>query len=202
MDDYMQLEGLAVKIIPVKSQGERAFGLIGNGRVAGNKVVDRITNKFKWGNFDKVQTFVNKSYQPSIQTTQFVILRTAMDLVKKGDKENAVKILDKNFEAFPNFNFPYNAQTMYFLDSYVQAGAYEKAKKHIAILADNLAENLKFYNTLSTFDRDNTFRQDFMSDMQTKEQLMGLVTQAGDAAYKAELEKKFAAYSMQQLLKQ
>ncbi len=202
MDDYMQLEGLAVKIIPVKSQGERAFGLIGNGRVAGDKVVDRVTNKFKWGNFDKVQTFVNKSYQPSIQTTQFVILRTAMDLNKKGDKENAVKILDKNFEAFPNFNFPYNAQTMYFLDAYMQAGAYEKSKKHIAILADNLAENLKFYNSLSTFDRDNTFRQDFMSDMQTKEQLIGLVGQAGDTAYKAELEKKFAAYSMQQLLKQ
>ena len=78
----------------------------------------------------------------------------------------------------------------------MQAGAYEKAKKHIGILADNLLENLKFYNSIDVSDRNNTFRQDFMSDMQTKEQLLNMVEKAGDKTYKEELDKKFAAYKL------
>jgi hypothetical protein len=180
----------------VKSTSEKPFGLIGNGRVAGDKVLDRVMNKFRWGNFDKEQMFVNRSYQPSIQTTQFAILRTALDFARKGEKEKAVKILDKQFEAFPNFNFPYSAQTMYFIDAYVQAGAYDKAKKHIQILADNLYNNLQFYNSLESTDKNGSFQQDFMSDMQTKEQLLRIVEQSGDSAFKAELDKKFAAFKL------
>ena len=200
LDDYMQLEGLAVKIVPVKSPSEKPFGLIGNGRVAGDKILDRVMNKFRWGNFDKEKVFVNRSYQPSIQTTQFALLRTAIDFARKGEKDKAVKILDKQFEAFPNFNFPYNSQTMYFIDAYVQAGAYNNAKKHIQILADNLHANLQFYNTLDEENKSNTFQQDFMSDLQTKEQLIRLVEQAGDTAYKAELDKKFAAFKIEAML--
>lgn len=200
LDDYMQLEGLAVKIVPVKSPSERPFGLIGSGRVAGDKVFDRITQKFRWGNFDKEKMFVNRSYQPSIQTTQFVILRSALDLARKGEKEKAAQLLDKNFEAFPNFNFPYDAQTMYFLDAYIQAGHYDKAKKHIQILADNLLNNLKFYMSLDESDRMGTFQRDYIQDLQTKEQLINLVGTAGDAGYKQELEQKFGAYKIDQLL--
>ena len=199
LDDYMQLEGLAVRIIPVKSPSEKQFGLIGSGRVASEKVLDRVTNKYRWGNFDKEKTSINRSYQPSVQTTQFVILRSALDMVRKGEKENAAKLLDKGFEAFPNFNFPYNAQTMYFLDAYIQAGAYDKAQKHVKILADNLFANLKFYNSLSAGEK-GSFQQDFMQDLQTKEQLIRLVDQAGDKALKAELDQKFADYKIEQML--
>jgi Protein of unknown function (DUF2723) len=202
LDDYMQLEGLALRLVPVKSQGERQFSLIGSGRVEDNKVYDRVMNKFRWGNFDKEKTFINRSYQPSVQTTQFVILRAALDLAKKGDKDRAVKLLDKNFEAFPNFNFPYNAQTMYFIDAYVQAGAYENSKKHIKILAQNLFENLTFYNSLKQEDKRGTFQNDFMQDLQTKEQLIKLVEQMKDTAYKAELDKKFEAFKIETILPQ
>jgi hypothetical protein len=202
LDDFMQLEGLALRLIPVKTQGERQFSLIGSGRVADDKVYDRVMNKFRWGNFDKEKTFINRSYQPSVQTTQFVILRTALDLARKGDKDRAVKLLDKNFEAFPNFNFPYNAQTMYFIDGYVQAGAYDKAKKHIQILADNLFENLTFYNSLKQEDKKGSFQNDFMQDLQTKEQLLKLVEQMKDTAYKAELDKKFEAFKIETILPQ
>ena len=124
-----------------------------------------------------------------------------MEMVRLGQKEKAAQLIDKMFEGFPNMNFPYGSQTMYFLDAYIQAGAYDKAKKHINILADNLAANLKFYNSLPQEDRMGTFGQDYQSDMQTKDQLIALVTRAGDLALKDELEKKFGAYQIQPGLK-
>ena len=196
LDAFMQLEGLATRIVPIKSQSERAFGIIGSGRVATDKVYDRVMKQFKWGNFDKEKTFVTNSYQPSVQTTQFVILRTVMEMIKKGDKVKAIELLEKNFEAFPNFNFPYDIQTMYYLDAYVAAGGFDKGKKHANILANNLLENFKFYNSLSQEDREVSFGQDYMRDMQAKAQLIDLAGRAGDNEYKAELEKKFAPYNL------
>ena len=196
LQDFMQLEGLATRFIPIQSVSERTFGIIGSGRVDKDKVFNNIMTKFKWGNFDKEKTFITNSYQPSVQTTQFTILRTVLDMVRTNDKARAVQLLDKNFEAFPNFNFPYDGQTLYFLDAYVAADAFDKAKKHVNILADNLLENLKFYNSLDRETLEGTFGQDYARDMQTKEQLLALVDRAKDAAFKAELEQKFAAYKM------
>jgi hypothetical protein len=196
LQDFMQLEGLATRFIPVQSPSERTFGIIGSGRVNKDKVYNNIMTKFKWGNFDKEKTFITNSYQPSVQTTQFTILRTVLDMVKSNDKARAVQLLDKNFEAFPNFNFPYDGQTLYFLDAYVAADAFEKAKKHVNILANNLLENFKFYNSLDRETLEGTFGQDYARDMQTKEQLLQLVDRAKDTAFKAELEQKFAAYKM------
>jgi hypothetical protein len=196
LQDFMQLEGLATRFVPIQSVSERTFGIIGSGRVNKDKVFDRIMTKFKWGNFDKEKTFITNSYQPSVQTTQFTILRTVLDMVKSNDNVRAVQLLDKNFEAFPNMNFPYDGQTLYFLDAYVAANAFDKAKKHVNILADNLLANFKFYNSLDRATLEGTFGQDYARDMQTKEQLIALVDRAKDPALKAELEQKFAAYKM------
>ncbi len=196
LQDFMQLEGLATRFIPIQSQSERTFGIIGSGRVNKDKVFDRIMTKFKWGNFDKEKTFITNSYQPSVQTTQFTILRTVLEMVRTNDKVRAAQLLDKNFEAFPNMNFPYDGQTLYFLDAYVAADAFDKAKKHVNILADNLLANFKFYESLDRATLEGTFGQDYARDMQTKEQLLALVDRAKDAGLKAELEQKFAAYKM------
>jgi hypothetical protein len=197
LDAFMQLEGMGVRLLPIQSQSDRSFGIIGSGRVASDKVYDVVMNKFRWGNFDKEKTFISKNYQPSVQTSQFVILRAAMDLVAKGQNDKAVALMEKMFEGFPNMNFPYSSQTLYFLDIYERAGALGKAKKHIQILADNLYANLNFYNSVSLEDRQNTFGQDMASDMQAKDQLIALVAKSGDTALKEELEKKFAAFKIQ-----
>jgi hypothetical protein len=204
LDNYMQLEGLATRLTPVLSKGDQAFGpMMGAGGVAPDKIFDRVMNKYRWGNFDKEKTFISKNYAPSVQTTQFSILRAVQELINSNQKDKAAQLLDKMFSGFPNFNFPYaesSIQTLYFLDAYVKAGAYDKGKKHFQLLADGLLAKLNFYNSLSADDRAATFQQDQMMDMQAKEQLIRLVEQAGDSAYKQELEQKFAAFKIEGIL--
>ncbi|MBV6653104.1 MAG: hypothetical protein KI786_05080, partial [Mameliella sp.] len=70
LDDYMQLEGLALRIVPVKTPSETQYGIIGSGRVDGEKVYENVMNDFKWGNFDQEKLFVDRSYAPSVQSHQ------------------------------------------------------------------------------------------------------------------------------------
>ncbi|MEZ4907423.1 MAG: DUF2723 domain-containing protein [Saprospiraceae bacterium] len=53
LNDYTQLEGLGMRIIPVKTPSARGMGIFGSGRVDGNLIYDNIMDKWKWGNFDK-----------------------------------------------------------------------------------------------------------------------------------------------------
>ena len=128
LSDYMQLEGLGIRIVPIKSKSDQAYGIIGSGRVDGQAVYENVMNKFKWGNFDKEELFVDRSYAPSIQSHQLVIRRAAFQLIREGETEKALELIDKYFEVFPDMNFTYDYRAFYMISVYLQAEAYDRAK--------------------------------------------------------------------------
>ena len=195
LDDYMQLEGLALQIVPVATKSDTRFSVIGNGRVATDKLYENITKKFRWGNFDKKRLFVGRSYMPSIQTTRYSILRGAQELLRSGQKEKASSLLDTYFKGFPHMNFPYDSDIIPFLQAYIQAGSYDKAKVHMKILAKEMAEYLKFYTSLDNDDLEAGFSNDFSYALRTTEDLQNMAMQANDKAYADELKEMFKAYA-------
>jgi len=199
--DYLQLEGLASRIVPVKSksgQGPSGTGGVTHmGRVAPDKVLASV-KKFKWGNFDKEDLFVDHSYGAAIQSQREVVIRAAQDFVSKNQKGKAIELLDLYFAGFPDMNFEYDYHTMRLLSIYLQADGYEKAKSHFKILEKNMLDNMKFYTSIdksvvqSSFKNDHSMAQAVMSNM------VSMVRQAGDEAYSKELQEKFAPYLPQQ----
>lgn len=205
LQNYAQLEGLAVRIYPVNTSDpmmQRNFGIIGAGRVQSDSVYKAVTEKFRWGNFNTHKTYIDKNYRPSVNTTQFVTLRTALDMLQRGDKQRPVQLIDKVFEAYPNYNFPYDRETLYFLDVYLQAGAtgLEGFKKHTKILAQNLLENLQFYKSVSPrIKAARGIDQDEQIDLRLKDELIRMAAQAGDAGFKTELENMFKDFPTPQM---
>ena len=195
LDNYMQLEGLAARFIPVNAPTVKfLYGMLNAGRVDDNKVYDRVMHQFQWGNFDKEKTFVTRSYTPAVQSTQFVILRTASDMIEKGQKEKAIQILDKSFEAFPNMNFPFGIETTYSLDIYQKAGGYQHSKPIINQLVNNVLQGFKFYNSIPLADRERTFQRDMQMDIQSYYSIRRLAETEKDTAFLADLDKKFEPY--------
>ena len=77
----MQLEGMGLRVIPAYSRSDRSFSIYGSGRVATNKLFNHMMNDWKWGNFDKVKTHVDKSYLAEIQAMKLTMLRGAYALL-------------------------------------------------------------------------------------------------------------------------
>lgn len=194
-DKYCELEGLALRLIPIRSQGDRQFGsMLGAGRVDTDKVLDNVMNKFRWGNFDQEELFVDNSYGPSVQSLQFIMIRTGEALIAEGRNDDAVKMADEFFKRFPNFNFPYDYQTAYMLNVYIQAGAYDKAKPHIEILAQNLADELNFYSSVSPRILQSSFAQQQRYAQNAATTLLSFVQQADDQETLQKLQALFGAY--------
>ncbi|MBI1225347.1 MAG: DUF2723 domain-containing protein [Bacteroidetes bacterium] len=196
LEDYMQLEGLGLRITPIKSQSEQGLYVYGYGRVNTDLLYDNVMNKFKWGNFDTHPTFIDRSYGPSIQSMRVVMLRGARRLADKGEKEKAVNLIEKYLQSFPNYNFPYDWNTMQMLNVMVAAGGYEKAKPHLKILAEETRQQLTFLNGLDPrlTGKDGTFEQDLQLFMNVKDLLTRAVESQKDEEFKKELDTMFEPF--------
>ncbi len=192
--DYLQLEGLALRLVPIRSRSEgNSFGIIGSGRVDTEIAYRNIMEKWHWGNFDKERLFVDRSYMPSLQTMRVAIIRVARQLINEGKKDKAIALADRYFEVFPEFNFPPDQFSAYMADIYSRAGANDKAAKQIRSIAKTQEELLRFYKS-QTPDFQKGYEQDFRFAAGTAQTLIGIAQYMKDDSLRQELENKFNPY--------
>ena len=145
--NYLQLEGMAQRIVPVYTEGSETAGAMSMGRTEVDSMYRNMMERFKWGGFDKYKLFVDESYSPSIQTQQYAFWRLIMTLKAMGDKDRALKALERMYEAFPHMNFPIDeSYARVGLNLFIEFNASEKAKPHVLNLATASAEKLKYFN--------------------------------------------------------
>ncbi len=197
LGDYMQLEGLGLRFIPLKQTGPRSqFGIHGNGGIDTEKIYERVMNKFKWGGFDEHRQFVTSSFLPSYYAHKTLIERTAIEMIAKGEQAKAVEMLNKYFEVFPHMNFPYDARILNLLRIYDQAGAYEQAKPHMITLADETEEYMEFYRSLSQQDLNSGFVEDQRSWLQVIDELQRLANKNADTEFANELKTRLDQFKI------
>lgn len=138
--------------------------------------------------------FVDNSYGASIQAHKMIIWRAAEDMLRNGETEKAVAITDQYFEGFPHFNFPYDGRTLPHINVYMQAKEYEKAKKHLRLLAGETADWMQFFDSLSEDDLQAGFINDFQLANSTVQQILSIVPTMGDAEFTEEMTNLLGSY--------
>ncbi|HUN17003.1 MAG TPA: DUF2723 domain-containing protein [Saprospiraceae bacterium] len=194
LDDYTEMDGMALRIVPFKSQSERNMYIYGAGKMDYDYTYDVIMNKYKWGNFDKQQLFVDKSYGPSVQAFRMIMMRLANGLLAKGDTERASAVAMKYFESFPNMNFQYDGRAMPFIQALLMAKKYDEAKKHIKILGDETLDMLEFFETLSPSEIQAGFQQDKAFAASSIPEILQAAKETGDSQFASDLEAKLKKF--------
>jgi hypothetical protein len=170
--------------------------VVGSGRVDTEAVYENVMNKFRWGNFDKYDLYVNDSYMPSVQSHYFMMRRTAMEMLRRGERERAIELADKYFEGFPHMNFPYDYRAFTMIQVYLQAGDYDRAKPHLEILAGEIADQLEFFESIDSNVLQNSFPNDYGLSMQLMDQLLRIAEDEGDTEFLQRLEGLFAPFQV------
>jgi hypothetical protein len=194
--DYSQMEGLGLRIIPVASKSDASLGIYGSGRISTDKAYDNIMTKWKWGNFDQKQLFVDRSYGAAIQAMRLTMLRTSFNLLYEKDTTQAVAMANKYFQSFPNMNFRYDAGIVPFINVLVSGKAYADAKKNLEILAEETRQHLEFYLSLDTDDM-QSFQQDFNYAMRSVTELLSLSKQVEDPQFEKLIQDKVGKFQQQ-----
>lgn len=143
LENYFQLEGLAYRLVPIKSNLEQQpQGM----RVETSIMYDNIMNKFKWGGMDKPGNYFDENIQRMATNMRIQMGTLAASLIEEGKKDSAIKVLDKCIEVMPDENVPYDATLFSVAVAYYQAGAIDQPNKLSKRLFDMFEENLHFYS--------------------------------------------------------
>jgi len=147
LEDYLQLEGLAYRLTPVKSTKEE---MQNGARINSDIMYKNIMTKFQWGGMNKSTIYLDETNMRFASNMRIQIGSLASQMVHEGKKENAVKVLDKAMVEMPEATIPYDA-TMYSIClAYFEAGQNAKAKDIAEKLFNLFESDLKFYNKLSS----------------------------------------------------
>ena len=188
LNDYTEMEGLALRITPtsvkVRSNMPSIYGF---GDINVDMVYENIMNKWHWGNFDKIKTYINNSYLPEVQAMKLVMLRNAIEYYRLGNKERAIAVSNKYFEAFPDMNFPYDAGIVPFINVLIDSGDFESAKKQLRILAKETTQYIDFYESQTSQKVFNSFKQDYEYRLAAAHDLLDLSIKVEDEAFNKEM---------------
>jgi len=196
LNDYMQLEGLALRLVPIRTESDKSLAIYGSGRVEYDKLYKNVTEKWAWGNFDKEDVFVDKNYMAAVQAMKMALLRSSTNLSQQGDHQRAAVLAKEYFEGFPHMNFPYDAGIMPFISVLTRAKEYEEAKKHMRILAEETEQYMRFYNSLDDADF-KQFQQEMSFSMRAIDDLIRTSQQVEDPAFAKEISDKLGKYSIE-----
>jgi len=195
LNDYMQLEGLALRLVPIRTKSDQSLAIYGSGRADLDAIYDNVMNKWAWGNFDKKDLFVDKNYMAEVQAMKMAMLRASAIMTQTGDTKRAGELAKKYFEGFPHMNFAYDAGVVPFLNVLVRAKEFEEAKKHIRILAEESRQYMNFFESLDPDDLES-FSQDMGFYTRGIEDVLSLSKEVEDPAFAKEMQDLVGKYSL------
>ncbi len=198
--DYMQLEGLALRVVPKKTPTEQnLIYFFGDIDVA--KMYDNVVNKWKWGNFDKKKMFATSSLNATLQAHKLTMSRLVRELTLSGQRQQAATVAQEYFTAFPHMNFKYDSYAVPFIEALINNGNLDEAKNHIRLLAGELQEYMDFYSSLDPDDLTEGFRNDYTFDLRAVTESLQLARGTQDQAFIDEITGLVGRYQSTNLLR-
>jgi hypothetical protein len=147
LEDYLQLEGLAYRLTPIKSTKDE---MQNGARINSDIMYTNIMTKFKWGGMNKSNIYLDETNMRFASNMRVQIGTLAAQLIQEGKKDKARKVLDKAMEEMPESTIPYDATMYSICFAYFQLGENKTAKDIAEKLFTMFESDLRFYNKLSS----------------------------------------------------
>ena len=146
LDKYLQRTGLTYKLVPTKV--ERQHGELAT--VATEDMYDKVMNKFRWGNMEDPNTYLDETNRRLAFTYRSGISQLAQALIKEGKGEKAEKVLDLCMEKIPYQIYENNSFMLDIIESYYQLEDNKKPDELLKQFVEDLDQRLFYY---SKFDK-------------------------------------------------
>ena len=153
LEKYFQLEGLAYRLVPYSASSVDGQ----TGIVHTEKMYERLMTKFQWGGLNNPNLYFDETNTRMVMNFRNNYARLAESLYQKGEKEKAIKVLDKCINEFPSEVVALNYFSIPIIDLYHKLGETEKGNE---ILANMIDDQLKKINYLKEFNSGSGLKQD------------------------------------------
>jgi hypothetical protein len=177
MKDYLQLDGLVYKLVPIKTpiNPNNPYQM---GRIDANLMYD-IVMKWNWGNSDSPDIYHDPETRKNSISFRSNITRLANTLLEEDQAEKAIAVLDLTMEKMPIETFGYYSLVTPIASAYYRAGATEKAQQIVQKIAAGYQEYMRYYATWNNDDQ-LALMEDLVGNVERYKSLLTEVVQARD----------------------
>jgi tetratricopeptide (TPR) repeat protein len=150
LEEYFQLEGLAYRLVPIKSENK---SWVDYGRVDTDILYENMMKKFVWGgaNDEKVNVDYNHKRTLMVVRARLSYARLARALSNEGKKEKATEVLDYCMNALPLDKIPYDPYVPDIIEAYFASGNTDKGVEMANSLFSHYIEQLDYYLKQSSY---------------------------------------------------
>jgi hypothetical protein len=148
MKDYLQMDGIIFKLVPLKTQMKKDDGPTDMGRIDGDKMYNTIMH-WDWGNSESQKIYHDPETRRESISYRSCLSRLMMQLIADGKKDKAEKVIDLAMAKMPVDNFGYYSTLEVFVSGYYQVGNNKKAEDLINKLIVKYKQDLKYYSNMN-----------------------------------------------------
>ncbi|MGB8357380.1 MAG: DUF2723 domain-containing protein [Bacteroidales bacterium] len=126
LEEYFQLEGLAYRLVPIKSENKSWFEY---GRVDTDILYDNMMNHFVWGGANDPDVNIDYYHKRTLTVVRarLIYARLASELAARGDKTKANEVLERCMDVLPVSKLGYDVYCSDIISAWFAAGNKEKA---------------------------------------------------------------------------
>ena len=156
LKDYLQLDGLAYKFVPIKTPiGKRSF--MDMGRIDTDSMYVHV-KEWSWKNSDG-DIYVDPETRKNSISFRNSLGRLADEFIKQGDLTRAEEILDLSIDKMPIEKYGYYRLVIGHIESYYLVNKPEKARKITEFLINNFQEQITYYSGLNSYEFSQNFAE-------------------------------------------
>jgi hypothetical protein len=148
LDDYLQLEGTAYRLVPIRTPAENSLNV---GRVDSDILYDRLMNTFRWNGINDPEVWLDSHHLRTLTVVRarYLYTRLAMQLLAEDKNDRAGEVLNRALELFPPSRVPYDFYSLLQAEALYQAEMTDRANTELTGYADRLLSELDYFYSLS-----------------------------------------------------
>jgi hypothetical protein len=189
LENYYQLDGLAYKVVPIRSEFNRYVDV---SHIDTDILYENLMNKFEWGRMNQPDVQLDYYHIRTLSVIRFrsIYTRLALALLDEGKKEKAVEVLDRCMELAPHHVLPYDRYITGMtipvrqgqpikldgvIEAYYKCGEFEKGNQVLKEYYQILVVEANYFNSLKTRHKENIQRELYEAITQIED--MGMLLQ-------------------------
>jgi len=157
MKDYLQLDGMCYKLVPIRTPVSEAnpFDM---GRVDSELMYNQVKN-WDWGNSGDPNIYHDIETRKNSITYRSNLARLIEQLINENQLNKAEEIADIAMTNMPVDYFGYYTLLEPYISAYYEVGNKEKAQKLFHQVAEKYQESLSFYSGLTINNQERFFEE-------------------------------------------
>ena len=200
LKDYLQLDGVAFKLVPIQTptkiynqegQLTRELSLFDIGRIDPEKMYNNI-KKWDWRNINDGKIYLDEQTKRNAISMRNSLMRLSTAFAKEGDTLKAIEVLDLSLEKLPIKDFDHFSLSLEYPEFYYKLGEQEKARAAAKTLIKLFKDKLIWFSTFDSESFDMVFEE---FDLTFRYLYRGVIDQVEnfdtDKEYVKELQKDF-----------